>query len=327
VIAMRDERATGLAETNKPTFWDEGDHARATLARFYFLDRLLKRLQQLSDRAEYLEELSTLVHRQRDPRYRAELADGYERLYRDVAFLEVELLCAHLTDNHRAIVRLRRIGAPSREEGESWAAQLVSMYLRWARRKGYELGLYALESLPDQQRGGDGLVTKYYPYRWRELEISDLENALKQLARQEEPAELAITLDGANVYGFMKGETGVHRRSDKRPSGERIQRLAEVLVDATGGQDADIWLERLVLKRAWDEQERAKLTPRQREKLPGPPEPEVVRVYQFEGSERVVRDLRTQQRTSDVAAVLDGGLDDFILAYLRDEETVKAWKE
>jgi protein subunit release factor B len=53
----------------------------------------------------------------------------------------------------------------------------------------------------------------------------------------------------------------------------------------------------------------------------------VVRVYQFEGSERVVRDLRTQQRTSDVAAVLDGGLDDFILAYLRDEETVKAWKE
>ena len=61
--------------------------------------------------------------------------------------------------------------------------------------------------------------------------------------------------------------------------------------------------------------------------LPGPAEPEVVRVYQFEGSERVVRDLRTQVRTSDVGAVLDGALDDFILAYLRDEETAKAWKE
>jgi DNA replication protein DnaC/predicted RNase H-like HicB family nuclease len=49
VVAMRDERATCLAETHKPTFWDDGGAARATLTRFYFLERLLKRLQQLID--------------------------------------------------------------------------------------------------------------------------------------------------------------------------------------------------------------------------------------------------------------------------------------
>jgi energy-coupling factor transporter ATP-binding protein EcfA2 len=317
VIAMRDERATCLAETNKPTFWDDGDTARATLARFYMLDRLLKRLQQLADRAEYLEELSTLVHRQRDPRYRAELADGYERLQRDLSFLEVELLCAHLTDNHRAIVRVRRLGPPQREEGELWAAQLVAMYLRWAARKGYELDLALLEPIDESTKRGESLIAQHYPYRWHTLETSDIESTIRHVLSTPEALEYAIGMAGTNVFGFMQGEAGLHRRSDRRSSGERIQRLAEVLVNATGGKDPDIWLEKLLLQRAWEEQERAKLTTRQREKLPQPSEPEVVRVYQIEG-ERVVRDTRTQVRTTEVAAVLDGALDDFILAFLRD---------
>jgi hypothetical protein len=40
-------------------------------------------------------------------------------------------------------------------------------------------------------------------------------------------------------------------------------------------------------------------------------------VYQAEG-ERLVRDLRTQLKTTDVAGVLAGGLDEFILAMLRE---------
>ncbi len=83
VLEMRNERAQLLAETTKPTFWDDGDVARTTMGRFYFLDRLLRRLQQLSDRVDYLEELAGLVYRERDVRYRNELAENYERLARD----------------------------------------------------------------------------------------------------------------------------------------------------------------------------------------------------------------------------------------------------
>lgn len=327
VAAMRDERATCLAETNKPTFWDDGDAARRTLARFYFLDRLLKRLQQLSDRAEYLEELSGLVQRQRDPRYRADLAESYERLHRDVAFLEVELLCAHLEDNHRAVLRVRRVGAPLRgEEGEPWHSQLAASYLRWAARKGYELSLFALEPLPESARkGAGGLLGAHYPYRWRPIEASDPEEAARQLARLDDVAEIAIGLVGTNVYGFLKGEAGLHRRSDKRPSGERVQRVAEVQVTAIGEDEPDLWLEKLLLARAMEERDRAAMTKKQLATLPPPPEPAVVRVYQVEG-EKQARDLRTQLKVSDVAAVLGGGLDDFILAYLRDEEARAAWK-
>lgn len=325
VAAMADERATALAETNRPSFWDDGDRARRTLARFYTLDRLLKRLQQLRDRAEYLEELANLVQRQRDPRYRGDLAGSYEGLHRDLAFLEVELLCAHLEDNHKAVVRVRRVGAPARgDEGEPWTTALAAMYLRWGARKGYDLSLFILEPMGEEERRRASMLAQHYPHRWRPIDTGDLDEALRQLARLDEPAEIALGLEGTNVYGFLKGELGVHRRSDKRAGGERVQRLAEVVVSAPGDDPPDLWLERLLLARAMEEHERAGLTRKQLAALPAPPEPAVIRVYQIEG-ERVARDLRTQARTTDVAGLLAGALDDFILAYLREEEARQAW--
>jgi protein subunit release factor A/DNA polymerase III delta prime subunit len=327
VVEMRNERATCLAETNKPTFWDDGNAARATLARFYFLDRLIKRLQQLTDRAEYLEELSGLVHRQRDPRYRADLANSYEQLQRDFAFLEVELLCAHLTAHHSAILRLRRIGPAIKEADNSpWLNQLAIMYLRWAKRKGYDIEVYSLEPLSDNERSGESLVQQHYPFKWRSYDTSDMDTLLKQLAGLDEPAELAIGLSGANVYGFLKGDSGVHRRNERRPSGERVQRLVEVEVAAPGELDAQAWLEKLLLQRAWFEEERAQMSKKQLASQAKPVDPEIVRVYQFEG-ERLVRDLRTKLKQKDIGAVLAGGIDDFILAYLREEETKAAWQQ
>ena len=320
VLEMRDERATQLAETNKPTFWDDGDTARATLARFYFLDRLLKRLQQLTDRAEYLEELAGLVHRQRDARYRTELAESYERLYRDIAFLEIEILCAHLTDNHRAVLQLRRIGPSARgEDTEGWLPQLATMYLRWANRKGYDVEVYTLEPLSEEERRGGSLIQRHYPYQWKSLDTSDLDTLYKQLGTLDDLSEVALGLGGTNVFGFLKGEAGIHRRNDRRSSGERIQRLVEVVVSAIGQLDPYPWLEKLLIQRAWDEQARSEMTKKQLAALPQPVEPEIVRVYQFD-SDRMVRDLRTQLKTNDIGTVLAGGIDDFILAYLRDEE-------
>lgn len=327
VVEMRNERAARLAETNRPTFWDDGDQARATLARFYFLDRLLKRLQQLTDRAEYLEELASLVQRQRDVRYRTDLAESYTRLTRDYAFLEVELLCAHLTANHSAILKLRRVGTPPKGDAvEAWLPQLAAIYLRWAARKGYDLAVFAFEPLGEAARQGDSLVQQHYPYTWRELASDDIEDLIKRLGTLDDLSELALGLQGTNVYGFLRGEAGIHRRNDRRPSGERVQQLVAVTVEAPGDLEPRACLEKQLLQRAWEEQERARMTKKQVAALPQPSDPEIVRVYQFEG-ERLVRDLRTKVRTSNIASVLEGWIDDFILAYLRDEETKVAWSE
>ena len=206
VLEMRNQRAQLLAETTKPTFWDDGDVARTTMGRFYFLDRLLRRLQQLSDRVDYLEELAGLVYRERDVRYRNELAENYERLARDCAFLEVELLCAHLTRNHSAVVLLRPLGPSTKDDGPLWVCQLASMYVRWAQRKGYDVEVAVLEPLTEAEQW----AVEYYPYRWRMLQATDTDALVKQVETLGKASEVAVLLGGTYVYGFLKGEAGVH---------------------------------------------------------------------------------------------------------------------
>lgn len=325
VVEMRNERANLLAETNKPTFWDDGHAARAIMSRFYFLDRLLRRLQQLSDRAEYLEELAGLVYRQRDARYRSELAENYERLARDGAFLEIELLCAHIVYNHSAVLLLRPVGPVVKDEGPLWLNQLAGMYLRWAKRKGYEAGVALLEPLPEaERRAAAPEQAEAYPYRWRKLGIDDPDALIKHVEGLPKAAELAILLEGTNVYGFLKSEAGVHRRNEQRASGERTQHLAQVSVVAPAEETGEAWLDELLEQRA--EAERELASHKGKKPAAKPAAPEVVRVYQLDG-QRHVRDLRTKVRNNDLAAVLEGDLDDFILAYLRETEAETAWDE
>mgnify|MGYP003379406564 CR=1 FL=1 len=256
------------------------------MGRFYFLDRLLRRLQQLSDRVDYLEELAGLVYRERDVRYRNELAENYERLARDCAFLEVELLCAHLTRNHSAVVLLRPLGPSTKDDGPLWVCQLASMYVRWAQRKGYDVEVAVLEPLTEAEQW----AVEYYPYRWRMLQASDTDALVKQVETLVKVPELAVLLGGTYVYGFLKGEAGVHRRNEQRPSGERTQQLVETSVDASGEKIAPHWLDYLLERRS--EAEFRKASVKGKKSAVKTVVPEVVRVYQFEG-QRHVRDLRT----------------------------------
>lgn len=327
VVEMRSERDARLARTSEPTFWDDPDAAQATLARFYFLERLLKRLQQLADRAAYLEELAGLVQQQRDAGYRWELAENYERLTRDVAFLEVELLGAHIVYNHSAMLTLAPVPRQSQDEDTAaWVRRLAVMYLSWADRKGYDVEAVAtLALVPEAQRTTDLLKT--YPYRWKRLEVSDCDELIKEVAGLEEVRELAILLSGANVYGFLKGEAGLHRQGGQRgdenrshgsrsrsgsTANDRGQLFAAVTVDPWDGPVANV-LDELLDSHA---------TGKGATTAPS----EVVRNYQLEG-QRHVRDPRTKARHTDPTAVLAGDLDDFILAYLREIEPENAWED
>ena len=335
---MQNERATALAETNKPTFWDDGNKARSTLARFYFLDRLLNRLKQLSDRVEYLEELSALVQKQRDARYRAELATSYEQIENDFSFFEIELLCAHLHDNHSAFIVLKRIGSAVRQEQPyAWLVQLASIYLQWAQRKGYEIEVALLKppSLPKEVNPSITLDVWLKMNKWREafqptrLIGSNSAEWTKELESQNDIHAIGIFLQGTNVFGFLKGEIGTHRRNEILPSGERTQSLLAVDVHNFIGEPDSKFLDQLISiqdERVADANSQSKSKKgEQKSPKPSDNEPSVIRTYQFDG-ERLVRDMRTGVKISNVEPILEGKIDELILAYLRDEESKQAWE-
>jgi len=56
VRALRREVSALLRRTNEPTFWDTPAAAREILSRVYQLERVLKRFDELSERAEYLDD-------------------------------------------------------------------------------------------------------------------------------------------------------------------------------------------------------------------------------------------------------------------------------
>ncbi|MDQ7826071.1 MAG: AAA family ATPase [Candidatus Eremiobacteraeota bacterium] len=319
-----------LAETRKKEFRSDGREGMKAFERIYQLERLTKRLEQLADRASYLEEFATLTKRQRDARYGADLAQNYTDLCRDADFLEIELLCAHLSESGRALMHLSAIGQAVRGERSAreraeWVAALAKMYLSWAGRKGYESGVMVRTGEYVHWIEEKGLKVKAHipDFRkgppmepcWTRLSADSLQGLFKRI-EELEASELGILIEGTNVYGFLKGEAGTHKlvlRGEERGSVAPFRTVAAA-VDSLDDKDspADLLNAREALKG------------KRGEKKKGQDVPDIIRIYSPLG-DRFVRDVRTGVRTTQVSQVLEGFIDEFILAHLRSLEAGEAW--
>ena len=192
---LRHEMSVLVDRTHAPTFWDDPSAAREVLGRIYHLERVVKRLDGVRDRAELLEERGRQIRQRRDRRGVPELARDVERLDGELAYARLELAGVGAGGRHdHALLRVQPIG----RESDTWAADLLAMYRAWAERKGHDC--LAL----DQDQNGD-----------------------------DEPAELpaaasTLLLHGAAIYDVLRGEAGIHRLDRGTESRTRI--LARVTV-------------------------------------------------------------------------------------------------
>lgn len=302
---MRQEKDELLKLTQQPNFWDNPEEARNRLSRFYFVDRLTKRVQQLYDRAEYMEDFAVLINRERDLRYQSDIARDYEELYRDVAYLDIEMATAHLPHRNQAMLLFRPMGMnPIRKTGapsEDWVRRLTMMYLQWAEHKGYDHDVYLLMPEPSAPGGQN----------FQRLSAGNFHDLLKRFEAAPYVDEIALKLEGSNVFGFLKGERGLHRLEK-----DGTDEIANVQVFAIpDGTNIDEWLHDYREIKVDIEQGRRPAPPN--EKLT------VIRLYSLEKqNERFIRDMRTNTRTAEIKAVMDKGqIDDFILSYLEKEDS------
>ena len=317
-----------LAETRRRSFPTHGPEAHRVWTRIYHLERLSKRVAQLRDRADYLEEFSQLSHRERYRDYHAELARSYEGLARDTDYLEIELLCAHLTESGQALLQLSAVGRAAQSgDSERWVLKLARTYLAWARRKGYSAEVFVPVGSYYRWIEEHGLEVKRHlpsfdagpPVRpfWAEVGVKEAK-ALEARLAEIDPPRLIVALRGANVFGFLKGEAGTHKLVLRPEDSDGAAPVQTTVVSVEALEDETAAGEHLEAEAEKAAQEAAGTRPKPTEV------PEVVRIYSPDG-DRFVRDVRTGVRTNRVREVFEGDLDELILAYLKTAEAQKAW--
>jgi protein subunit release factor A len=284
VKRLRREVTALLARTHEPTFWDTPDAAREVLSRVYHLERVLKRFDELAERAEYLEEKARQIRVRRDRRGVPELAHDVERLETEFAYVQMELAGAGAGAGHdQAIVRVTPLG----HDSAAWAAQLLAMYTAWAARKGYEY------SALDPTRPSDG-----------------------DRRRTPPSSSSALYVKGSNVYEFLRGEAGLHKLISG-PAEDRQRDLARVTVllapDIPAADDP-----------AQLQAALAHLAASGAEMADGDDGGAVVRVYSQGRHRAVRDPRTGVRQTDVNAVLQDGQIDAFLLATLRQAATAPA---
>jgi peptide chain release factor 2 len=157
-----------------PTFWDDNRRAQEQIRERSELARTVTRLKELGGQVEDLGVLLELADETADASVDAEIADGVARLRKELEEFELKVMLSGSHDARPAIMSIHPGSGGT--ESQDWAQMLMRMYLRWCERSG--LKAEVVDLLPGEEAG--------------------IKSA-------------TIEVTGENVYGFLRGEAGVHR--------------------------------------------------------------------------------------------------------------------
>ncbi|MBL8909335.1 MAG: PCRF domain-containing protein, partial [Archangium sp.] len=188
-----------LAQSQAPGFWDDGERAAAVLRSFRAMDAQLGELDRLRELCQVAR------RRARDAKGELQLASAVravEEAAREVRLAEARVAAGGAKDVDDAWLEIQ--ASATGEPSDAWVRELVTLYLGWAERRGYEA---------------------------------------KVVAESSEPARAILHLHGPGVYGFLQGEKGTHRRIDDdvrisayvrlyRPSAAEIEVPESLRLDA-----------------------------------------------------------------------------------------------
>jgi peptide chain release factor 2 len=160
------------ARMAEPGFWDRPESAQKTVAALKQARRTVEDWNRPDAELRHLEELLELD--ETDSALLAEVNAEADRLAGLIAELETRSLLSGEYDRLGALVSIHP-GAGG-TESQDWAQMLFRMYLRWAERHGFATSILDLQ--PGDEAG------------------------LK---------DATVEITGEYAYGYLKGESGVHR--------------------------------------------------------------------------------------------------------------------
>ncbi len=172
--AMKKELAELDMRAAEPGFWDDMEKAQSVTQRAANLKDGIERYERLVTEYHDTLTLIELADEEEDLSLLEECAAGVDHVEAEKESQRLGTLLTGEYDSHNAILTFH--AGSGGTEAQDWAEMLYRMYTRWAEKRGFT---YKILDYQDGDEAG-------------------LKSA-------------CIQVNGENVYGYLKGEAGVHR--------------------------------------------------------------------------------------------------------------------
>jgi len=292
--------------------------------------------QNIFDKYSDLKELLELAEEEQDEHVAEEIAADLKKLQKEIADLEFRKMLGHPDDQKNAIMTIHP-GAGG-TESQDWAQMLMRMYIRWFERKGYKYDI--LDFQAGEEAGIKSVsieVTGPYAYGYLKAEAGvhrlvrispfdfnkrrhtsfasvfvypEIKDAVEVDVDEKDLRIDTYRASGAGGQHVNKTSSAV--RITHIPTGIVVQCQNERSQHRNREAAMKILLSKLYQKKIEEEHQKlAKIESSKRDIAWG----SQIRSYVFHPY-NMVKDHRTGHETSNVNAVMDGDLDEFIQAFL-----------
>ena len=131
-------------ESAQPDFWNHAQDATRVGRRQAAIERDIARVSELTRTQADLEATLDLIGQEDDPELHAECTQGIQALEARLAHLRTEQLLSGEHDGRSAILGINP-GAGG-TESQDWAQMLMRMFVRWAENKGFTVSTIDLQA-------------------------------------------------------------------------------------------------------------------------------------------------------------------------------------
>ncbi len=319
-------------------FWDDAERARGIIAEVNDLKAWAEPWGKLTTRVGDLREIAELLQVEEDASLREEWAGEIETIATTLSDLELRNMLRGPDDHRDALVTIHP-GAGG-TESQDWAEMLLRMYIRWGEKRGLRVEL--LDQMEGDEAGIKSATLEIQgQYAYGYLKAERGVHRLVRISPFDSQSRRHTSFASVFVYPVVDDsieieirdedvEMEVYRASgaggqhvNKTSSAVRLRHLPSGIV-VTCQQErsqhknratAMKMLKAGLYQRALEEQaaEKAKLESTKTDIGWG----SQIRSYVFQPY-TMVNDHRTELKLGDVQSVMDGDIDPFIQAYLKE---------
>lgn len=321
-----------------PDFWDDNESAQKLISELNGIKSVVETFEQLNEKFDELEVMMELVEEESDEDMAKDLKAGVVTLSEEIQRFELNLLLNEPYDKNNAILELHP-GAGG-TESQDWASLLLRMYRRWAEQHQFQVEV--LNYLPGDEAGVKSvtlLIKGHNAYGYLKTEkgvhrlvrISPFDSSGRRHTSfvscdvvpeiSDDDTEIEVRTEDLKIDTYRaSGAGGQHVNTTD--SAVRITHLPTNIIVSCQSERSQIQNRERAMKilrsklyeRRIEEQrqEISEIRGEQQEIGWG----SQIRSYVFHPYS-MVKDHRTDVETGNIDAVMDGDLDPFIDATLR----------